>query len=485
MRTCVSVVERSLQGALSACEKAVERGADLVEIRFDLMDAVPLDLSGFRKIGVPKIATLRRRGQGGDYEGEDADRLSFFIKTVQTGFEFIDLEHDSVLLHDREKLLPAKIICSYHDFSSTPQTSAILDILIGGSSKGDVSKAAFQVGSVSDLLRIVNAARLFTSAKRDFSIIGMGGLGEITRIKAGQLGCAWTYASLEEGKEAAPGQISIDAIKKLGDQPVIAGLVGGPVAHSISPIMHNAAFREMGIPGRYLLFPTKEEELAAMLELMRELDLRGLNVTIPHKETVAQWLDRLDPSAESAGAVNVVTNEEGELIGMNTDVYGVRMTFEKAGIQVSGMETLVVGAGGAAKAVCSYLREKRARIHVVNRTKSKAERIAEEFGGLALEFLEAEKKEFELVINCTPVGMSGFPEGLPISPSVFRKGQVVMDVIYNPLKTPFLLEAEKRGAITLSGVEMLIYQAMDAFAKWTGRWPPYETMAGAAKGALT
>lgn len=482
MRVCVSIAETGAKEAIAAGIRAQELGADLIEVRFDRMEKLPEDLSPFRKLTVPRIATLRTADQGGASTHTDEERLRFFRRADRIGFEYVDIELSSPLASRLgRELRDARIICSHHDLSGTPGLSAIIEAMVSTSSKGDLAKVAFTVRSINDLSRLAQAARLFSATGERHVIIGMGELGATTRILSRSFGNEFTYASLEPGKESAPGQLDIATLKALGDQPVITGLTGDPLGHSLSPALHDLAFKEMKVPGRYLLFPAKEDELEELMELVRELKLRGLNVTIPHKEAVMKHLDEIDPLAKRVGAVNVIVNEKGRLIGRNTDVTGLEQALLAAGADPKGKNVLVIGAGGAARACCAVLERRGANIWITNRTPTRAQEVAKAFSARVAPHNDAPKMDFEMVINCTPLGMTGFPEELPIDPQVFRTGQWAVDLIYNPERTPFLAEAEARGAKTLSGMEMLIYQAMDAFETWTGLRPPYEVMAAGAR----
>ena len=485
MRVCVSLVEKGVKEAVAAGLRAQELGADLIEVRFDRMDKLPEDLSPFRKLSVPKIATLRTVDQGGSSTHRDGERLRFFRRAVRIGFEYIDIELNSPLASQlgMEMRGDVKIICSHHDHDGTPRLSAIIDALVSTSSRGDVAKVAFKINSISDLARLVEATRLFSAAGERHIIIGMGPLGGVTRLLGKAFGNEHVYASLEEGKEAAPGQYDVATLKSLGDHPVITGLTGYPLGHSLSPAMHDLAFREAGIAGRYLLFPAQKEELALLLDIMAELKLRGSNVTIPHKESVIPMLDEIDPLAMRVGAVNTIVNEKGRMIGRNTDVTGLEQALLTAGADPRGRKVLVVGAGGGARACCGTLERRGAQIWVANRTPEKGREVAERFKARAVSLDEAAGMEFDMVVNTTPLGMKGFPDELPIDPGVFRPGQWAVDLVYNPARTRFLAEAESRGAKALSGMEMLIYQAMDAFETWTGHRPSYGVMSsGAGKG---
>ncbi len=485
-RICVSIIEDRPETALEAAKAAVAKGADVVEFRFDMMKTLPSNISFFRQIPIPKIATLRTAQQGGKYGGNEHDRLVFFQSAIRGGFEFIDLEHDSPLLSRRETdLKGARIICSYHDLEGTPSPNEIVDILVRCGAKGDVPKAAFKVGSISALLDLIDAARLFSFTEKEFSLIGMGELGELTRVCASEMGIGFTYASLERGKEAAPGQLDIQIMKRLSGEKTITGIIGHPLSHTLSPAMHNAAFATLGLPGRYVVLPTAKDELETLLQVAVELDLRGFNVTIPHKESILPLLDRLDPSAERIGAVNTVLVEDGRFTGFNTDVHGATMALRSAGVEGKGMKALVIGAGGASRAVVSALSDMGTKTFICNRTKEKAESLARSFKNVRdIDVADAPKEEFDIVVNCTPLGMKGFPDELPIGPEVFRSGQFVMDTIYNPPKTRFLAEAERKGAVTINGEGMLVHQGLKAFEIFTNKQASYEVMLNALRGVL-
>jgi 3-dehydroquinate dehydratase/shikimate dehydrogenase len=486
MRICISIAEKTLDEAIAVSKRAADKSPDLIEVRIDYIHPLPDDLMRFKEIAVPKIATLRPSSQGGEFTGSAREKSIILRKALRAGFKAIDIESDSPLLSRTEnEFRDAELICSSHDLHLTPETSKIIEILIANAAKGDVSKAAFKVNSIHDILSIVEAAMVFSSTDNEFVLIGMGELGGLTRVCAGRMKCSFTYASLEPGKETAPGQLDFDTVKRLGDSPIITGIIGFPLGHSVSPQMHNAAFLSLDIPGLYLPIPTMDEELEELLDLSLELNMMGFNVTIPHKEKIVPLLDKLDETASKTKAVNTVVIQDGEFTGMNTDVYGVAKTFEKAEMRVKGKRVLVIGAGGAARACIYHLTSAGARTSLVNRTRLRADVLANDFPGVqVIEKDDAERLPFDVIINCTPLGMRGFPDEPPISSQIFREGQFVFDTVYNPRITRFLADAQGRGAVIQSGQEMLVQQAIKAFEAWTGRSPSYEVMSEAARGAI-
>lgn len=466
---CVAVSEQSAEDAVNTSINSASMGADLVEIRFDAMIELPEDLSVFKNIPVPKIATLRMKSQGGECT-LDEERLDFFKKCSEY-FEYVDIECDSRL--SEMQFQNCKKIISYHNFSKTPTADEIEKIINNLQKKSDIAKAAFYVNSVTDLHEIITASQHLSD---HHILIGMGELGELTRVCYDTLGSEITYASPCTGKETAAGQVDVQSLKTLCGDRCLTGIIGNPVSHSRSPDMHNAAFRFSKITGRYFRIKCEENELGKIVDIIRILGMKGVNVTIPFKQKIIEYLDELDETSKSAGAVNCIVNNGNRLKGINTDIAGFRESFRAAGINVYGKNSLIIGAGGAARACAAFLSEGHAEIKIINRTKEKAERLAKEFNGTAVDSICT---DFDIIVNCTPIGMEGFDEGAVFQNCIFHKDQTVMDAVPVPEITNFLKKAEKCGANIISGREMLIYQAIDAFETWTGCKPDYSVMSEA------
>ncbi len=258
----------------------------------------------------------------------------------------------------------------------------------------------------------------------------------------------------------------------------VFGVIGYPVSHSLSPAMHNAALRALGISAVYGAFEVRPEDLPAAIAGVRALSIEGLSVTVPHKETVMAYLDEVDPVAARIGAVNTVVNRGGRLFGTNTDWLGVKRSLEEAGLELSGKRAVVVGAGGAARAVIYALRELGAEVEIYNRTIEKAERLARDFGGRAYPLSEIIRASGEILIQTTSVGLKSGES--PVSPEVFRHFRAAMDIVYVPLKTRFLSEAEAAGCQTIDGLRMLVYQGAEQFRLFTQKDPPIDLMYKAA-----
>jgi len=255
------------------------------------------------------------------------------------------------------------------------------------------------------------------------------------------------------------------------------GVIGHPIKHSASPIMHNTVFRTLGIDAIYLSFDVKPEELRDAIYGAKALGFKGLNVTIPHKEEITKFVKPVG-LAEKIGAVNTVDVQN--LKGYNTDAIGALRTLETYGVDYEGKVVLIVGAGGAARAIAFALAGKSMLI-ITNRTASRGLKLAEDvrkFGDCIFypyERIEELKGKFDILINCTPLGMKGFEEKLPVPDSLIEN-VVVFDTVYNPIETPLIKLAKRKGCKVVYGLDMLVYQGAEAFKIWFGFDPPTDVM---------
>lgn len=283
-------------------------------------------------------------------------------------------------------------------------------------------------------------------------------------------------------------------VKSVSGSTRICGVIGDPVAHTISPAMHNAAFTAIGVDYIYLPFRVSQDGLRRAIAGMRALNIRGLNVTVPHKEAVLPLLDELDPLAEKIGAVNVIVNNEGMLKGYNTDAHGFLKSMESRGIELAGKSVVIIGAGGASRAICFALAGKVTRIMLLNRTFSRAASLARAVSATTGQVIEAGRLnrrelsqsllEARLLVNATSIGMSPGNGESPVTANLLFPGLTVVDIVYNPDRTRLLLEAERAGAATVGGLGMLANQGALAFEIWTGRRAPLDIMSEAATRAL-
>jgi len=274
----------------------------------------------------------------------------------------------------------------------------------------------------------------------------------------------------------------------------VCAIIGDPVDHSLSPVMHNAAFNELGLNFVYVAFTVTANELKDAMLGAKSLGLRGLNVTMPHKNAVIDYLDFVDSTAEKIGAVNTILNNRGKLTGYNTDGSGTMIALQENGVDIEEKKMVLLGAGGAAKAIAYKAAQDVDELVILNRTEDKAKELTNMLsntfdskitsGTLSLSVLKAELENADILINATSVGMHPDIESSPVPSDLLHSRLCVMDIIYNPLTTKLLNDAKSVGATAISGLEMLIYQGAVAFEIWTTFPAPVEVMRNAALNAL-
>ena len=245
-------------------------------------------------------------------------------------------------------------------------------------------------------------------------------------------------------------------------------IIGNPVEHSMSPIMHSWIFQKTGIDAKYTKTHSTSDDLSTVIELMNSGELDGMNVTIPHKETVMEFLDEINPRAESIGSVNCIMTSSGKIIGNNTDWYGFSKMLEQNKINVTGKEVIILGSGGVAKAVIFALSQLRVKkISLLNRTLSRAQKLESDIiSAQLLEHADKFIKDYSILINCTSIGMDD--NYSPVSESLISRNQILVDIIYKPLETRFLEIGKLKGAKTVNGLDMFIYQGIASLELWLG-----------------
>lgn len=280
--------------------------------------------------------------------------------------------------------------------------------------------------------------------------------------------------------------------RQISGKTRLVGVMGDPIEHSISPAMHNMAFDAMGLDYVYVPFNVKKADLAKAVQAVKALNIRGLNVTIPHKVEIIPLLDDIDSLAKEIGAVNVLVNSNGLLKGYNTDAEGFLHVLLEHGVEPEGKNVVILGAGGAARAIAFTLAGRGANLIMLNRTPANAAKCAADVSnatGQTVEVLTLDEKNLtdamdrgHILVNTTSVGMFPDKNDALVSSNLIRPHFIVADIVYNPYKTRLLAEAERAGAMTINGLEMLIWQGALAFEKWTGEKAPLTVMRkGAAK----
>jgi 3-dehydroquinate dehydratase/shikimate dehydrogenase len=471
--------------------------AHTIELRLDYLrtegerDALLRWLSSRRGRRSILIATCRTRRGGGEFRGGPDAELQILRRAAQAGCQWCDVEIETaaglaagVL---RKTLAPAKVLVSAHDFRGIPRNPSRLPSRLKRSGASTV-KIAATCGNLRDVHQLAALAR----GHGDIVVIPMGDAAEAARILALREGSALTYASL--GRATAPGQLSLHALhqvyrlnrrfgrsrQSLTRQTRVYGVIGDPIGHSLSPLMHNAAFAARAIDAVYL--PFRVQDLKDFLEAVREFGISGFSVTLPHKERILNHLDGCDPLAEQIGAVNTVeVRGGGRLYGYNTDYVGVLRVLKQR-IAFASSRVLLVGAGGSARAAAFALARNGASVVIWARRQGKAGELARAVGGETIDRAALRHQKFNAIVNCTPVGM--YPGGgSPLQPAELN-ARVVMDLIYRPRQTELLRLAKRRGLEVISGVEMFLEQGAAQWEIWTGRRAPRQEMRRVVNAAL-
>ena len=468
---CVTVTGDTSE-AIRRAREAAETDADLVEVRLDFM-AQPdpaAALSGRRK---PAIVTCRPVREGGRFTGAEEARLRILHDALSLGAEYVDVEWDANAVALIRARRGRGVIVSRHVFDGPVDDPR--EILRSLRATGaEIAKLAATIDSVSDLARLAGAADGEPAV-----IIGMGDAGIASRVLAGRFGSRWTYA----GGAVAPGQMPATRLlhefrfHRVRSDAAVYGVLGRPVARSLSPAMHNAGFAALGLNAAYVPFDTAN--LDGLRRLAPAIGIHGLSVTIPFKQAIVPLLDEVAPDAVAAGAVNTVVIRDGRWVGMNTDAAGFLEPLLRRGVELRGARALVLGAGGAARAVAVALRTRGAFVALTARRAEAAEEAARAVGAEAVR-QPAAPGTWDLLVNATPVGSRGVP-GRPFD-GAMEKG-IVYDLVYDPDPTPLMRDAAAAGCEVIGGLEMLVAQAERQFEIWTGQRPPAGLFGAAAKRA--
>lgn len=475
--------------------EAVDAGADLVEIRVDLLQNANEWERILREASLPTIVTNRASWEGGKCQSSEIQRLQSLLRAAELGAQHIDVELRAFPLF-RQCLLSqglslplesTKLIISYHDFDNSLTLKQIDQILATMRSKGaDICKIAMKATSALDNCTVFHALQ---TAQTPSIILAMGEIGQPTRILAPKFGSYLSFAAVGEGAESAPGQISAHSLKQMYRYHDIKpstpayGVIGSPIRHSMSPALHNAAMAQNDLNGVFVACKV-EDDYPEFIRGMCDLGFNGFSVTIPAKEIAIDAMDQMDDVAQKIGAMNTVVKQpDGNLKGYNTDwIAAISAIEDHLSNGIRGKRVVCIGAGGAGKALAYGALERGAlRVCIVNRTKAKAETLARELGekaiAMSLEEFNSSEGDFEVLMNTTSVGMYPKIAETPVNKERLLSGSVVFDAVYNPLKTRLLSEAESMGCITVSGLEMFVRQAAEQFCLWFPReHVPIETM---------
>jgi 3-dehydroquinate dehydratase/shikimate dehydrogenase len=445
-------------------------GADLVELRLDL--AREPDVAGaLANRRVPVIVTCRAKWEGGHFTGSEAERRRILDCAIQLGAEYVDVEFRAGFTRDLIASTGGKrIVVSMHDFDGVP--ADLIDRVRSMRATGaEVVKVSVMAKSLADNLRLLQIERMPNTA-----LIAMGPAGVPTRVLAAHFHSCWTYA----GDSHAPGMIAAARmveefrLRDITDRTAIYGVVGSPLSHSISPAMHNAAFRAAGADAVYVPLVASSAEDFTMFAAA--LDIKGASITIPYKVDLFQRADQVDDLSRKVGAVNTYRREAARWEARNTDVGGFLQPLIGR-IDLHRARAAILGTGGAARAVAVALESKGCAVTVYGRSRSKADAVARIVGGCGATF-PVRTGSWDLLVNATPLGMYPSVDATPFEGPF--DGRVVYDLVYNPTSTRLLREARAAGCDIIGGLDMLVAQAEEQSEWWLGRRPPVNVMREAA-----
>jgi shikimate dehydrogenase/3-dehydroquinate dehydratase type I len=505
---CIPITAMSNKEALREIERSCPI-ADFIELRLDLItDGVLQELiSTTRSIsGSVKIIVTSRKKEEAAPAGEfldmeagtkdtTAEKIELLKKAIELGVDYIDIElsEGSAAIEELKTYCDqqggfTKIIISYHNIQMTPPLTRLKKIFDQCYKvKPAIVKIVTLAKTPEDNLRVLSLIPYARKQQQDIIALCMGDEGRISRVVAPFLGSYLSFATLEQGSQSAPGQLTVQEMRQInklvkGEQPQRKSLVfpspgghfqnyvllGNPVAQSLSPLMHNTALDDLGIEGHYNAFCVNDLEAAVMG--IRGMNIRGAGVTIPFKIAVIELLDDVHDDALKIGAVNTIINNNGRLTGFNTDWLGLILTLKEAMI-IKDKKFLIIGAGGTARAAVYGIMKEGGIPFIANRTAEKGKILSGKLNCPFYALNEIGNIQADCLINTTPVGMYPYSDKSPVDASVLGGFKYVMDVIYNPLKTKILNDAEQLGCHIFPGLDMFVHQGAEQVKLWTGKEP--------------
>ncbi len=503
---CIPITAISHKEALRDIERSCLL-ADAIELRMDLITdgVLPELISAVRRSShkVKIIVTWRKKEEasqtfespdvGGLIKDQKDKKMAMLKQAAELGADYIDIElsegNDAIeeLKSQCEKRgNSTKIIISYHNFQRTPSLARLKGIFKQCREfKPAVVKIVTYAVKPEDNLKVLSLIPYALRHSQEIIALCMGDKGRISRIVAPLLGNFLNFATLEQGTQSAPGQLTASEMRQINqlvkgdeqrqqvfiseaDQLKNYVLLGNPVGQSLSPLMHNTALHDLGIGGCYNAFCVYD--LAAAIKGIRGMDVRGASVTIPFKSAVMEYLDDISADALNIGAVNTIISSNGRLTGANTDWLGLLTALREA-MTIKGKKFVIIGAGGTARAAVYGIKKEGGLPIIANRTAENGRLLAVKFSCRFYALNDIEKIEADCLINTTPVGMHPHINQSPVDSAVLGGYKFVMDVIYNPLETKLLRDARQRGCHVLSGLNMFVHQGAEQIKLWTGLEP--------------
>jgi len=486
---CVSIARGRHRHMIAEHKHLVEQGAKLVELR---LDYIVRDVNLGRLLGerpCPVIVTCRRERDGGKWSASEEARLMLLRAAIAEGVEYVDLEED---IADRIPRYGAtKRIISHHDFRQTPEDLSEVHARLAALD-ADIVKIATMANRPRDNVQMLKLIR-----ESEVPTVGMcmGEIGTASRILAGKYGAPHSYATFHPERSLAPGQLSYQQMKEIYNYEAIDadtavyGVIADPIGHSLSPRIHNAAFRESGLNAVYVPFRVPRDHLAEFMADRHELGVAALSVTIPHKEAMLSHLDLADGVVRGIGATNTVVFRDGKTVGYNTDYKAAmesldRVVANKSEKPLSGRKALVLGAGGVSKTLVFGLIRRGAIVTVASRTRERSEALAKAMSCQAIDWSERHSVKPDVLINGTPLGMHPDVDETPFDAKHLRPGMIVFDTVYNPERTLLIKQARNAGCRVISGLEMFIQQAALQYQYFTDKEAPVDAMREEMKRAI-
>ncbi len=491
---CVVIGRTRHKMVQAELQEAGRQGARLIELRLDYLAKAPDFTRLLANKPCPFIATVRRLSDGGKWNGAEDARRTLLRQAIVAGFDWVDLEGDVIDAIPRYK--DVKRIVSYHNTREVPANLEEIHAKLC-KKDADVVKLAVRGHNQADNLRLLSLLR---EPKKPTIAICMGDMGVPSRLLGPLFGTPFTYCAFNAERGIAPGLLSFAELKhvyhydQITAETKVYGVIGDPVAHSLSPHLHNEVFRRIGINAVYIPFRVPRDTLEGFLAYFDRIPVHGYSVTIPHKEAAAELVKHRDETVERTNSANtLIRNEAGIFTAYNTDYQAVLDTLlaelpQTADGRRPGLASKVItilGAGGMARTVAHALHHERAVVTVVNRTAERAQKLAAEVGCRHAEWEARHGIIADIVINCTPVGMHPNVDETPLHQSYFRPGLTVFDTVYTPETTLFIKEARLRGSHTITGVDLFVRQAALQFELFAGVQPPVERMRLAVRRLLS
>jgi 3-dehydroquinate dehydratase/shikimate dehydrogenase len=489
---CVSIGRGRHRFVIATHKHLAEQGAELVELRLDYV-TTPVNLK--RLITgrpTPVVITCRRKREGGKFKGSEEERLILLRSAIAEGVEYVDLEED--VAGQVPRFGNTRRIVSVHDFRKTPDDLEAIHQRLAALDP-DIIKICTTANRATDNLRML---RLVQKSKLPTVGICMGDMGIPSRLLTGRFGAPFTYATFSHERALAPGQLSFEQMRdvyhydEIDRETDVYGVIADPVGHSLSPLIHNTAFRHLKLNKVYIPIRVPREDLPGFIDGAPEMGIRGLSVTIPHKEAVVQKLTDLDDAVQGIGAANTVLFDGDQRRGFNTDYQAAMDSLdalldqaEGEGVEnpLDGKTSLLLGAGGVGKAIAFGLVRRGAKLVLADGLPERAESLAERLGCRAIDWSLRHTVTPDLLLNCTPVGMHPNVDETPFEKHYLRPGMIVFDVVYNPENTLLVKDARARNCRVITGLEMFVRQACLQFKLFTGHDGPAELMRDSVKRA--